>query len=54
MGPTREICPMCKKELPPPERAWETSGGELVCSYHCMRHYECVHGKKKKKKGLNV
>lgn len=55
--PKREkICPICKKEfIPAPFHAWDIigpTGRLLVCSYHCMRQWECVHySKKSKKKG---
>lgn len=47
-------CPICKKKFyPAPQHAWKITGDAKVCSYHCMRQYEVVHGGKRKyaKKG---
>ena len=48
------VCPICKKKfIPASEHAWKIGGeteNRLVCSYHCMRQWECVHLKPKKKK----
>ena len=45
-------CPICKKKYhPAPMHAWKITtndGYRLVCSYHCMRQWECTHNKKRK------
>ena len=47
-------CPICKnKFIPAPQHAWKIGtekGGQLVCSYHCMRAYEKAAAAKNKKR----
>lgn len=42
-------CPICsKKFIPAVEHAWKIDYEQLVCSYHCMRQWECSNGCKRR------